>query len=141
MHFGGWQCFSSTCTFLFDLTDLFDEEGFSLADINETLIGEEAIQQQNDVYFLDSDDDTGAKNKKQPEDEVGEGDKAELSLEEEVDLQRARVKLLAFCARPSFSNVAHRKARGHRVRSHMMYSISVSKMVIEHWRANYSILK
>ena len=70
---------------------MFDEEGFSLADINETLVGEEMIQQQNDVYFLDSDDDTGGGNNKQPEDEMGGVDKAELSLEEEVDLQRARV--------------------------------------------------
>lgn len=76
---------------MFNLTDLFDEEGFSLADINETLIGEEVIQQQNDVYFLDSDEDTGGGRNKQTEDGVGGVDKAELSLEEEVDLQRARV--------------------------------------------------
>ena len=78
----------SQSIYLIDLTDLFDDEGFSLADINETLVGEETIQQQDDVYFLDSDDDTGSK---KMEEEVGGEDKAELSLEEEVDLQRARV--------------------------------------------------
>ena len=108
------------------MTDLFDEEGFSLTDINETLIGEEAIQQQNDVYFMDSDDDTGGKNKKQPDDEVGGVDKAELSLEEEVDLQRARVSTVKPLAK---------------VKVHMMNSISVLKIVIEHGLADYSILK
>ena len=75
---------------LFLLADLFDDEGFSLADINETLVGEEAIQQQDDIYFLDSDDDTVEK-KSQLQDDVGVAEGAELSLEEEVDLQRARV--------------------------------------------------
>ena len=51
-------------------------------------MGEEAIQQQDDIYFLDSDDDITDRKSTV---EVG-GDKAELSLDEEVDLQRARVR-------------------------------------------------
>ena len=49
------------------------------------------IQQQDDVYFLDSDDDIPDR-KSQPE--VGGDDRAGLSLEEDVDLQRARVSMM-----------------------------------------------
>lgn len=46
------------------------------------------IQQQDEVYFLDSDDDTTSRKSKP---DVGGADRVELSLEEEIDLQRARV--------------------------------------------------
>ena len=71
-------------------SDLFDDEGFSLSDINKTLIGDETIQQQEDVYFLDGSDDDSADIKPKKQDKDGRGEK--LSLEEEVDLQRARVR-------------------------------------------------
>ena len=48
------------------------------------------IQQQDDVYFLSSDDETPDR-KSCSEEEVGGADRVELSLEEAVDLQRARV--------------------------------------------------
>ena len=75
------------------MSDLFDDEGFSLSDINCTLLGEEAIQQQDDAYFLDDigydSDDDSAKKKQERKDKNG-GDR--LSMEEEIDLQRARVR-------------------------------------------------
>ena len=72
---------------------MFDDEGFSLTDINETLVGEEVIQQQDDVYFLDSDDDIPDRKSKP---EVGGDDRVGLSLEEDVDLQRARVSMMCY---------------------------------------------
>ena len=75
-------------------SDLFDDEGFSLCDINRTLLGEEVIQQQDDVYFLDSgcdsdDESAKMKSKKLEKDKNG---REELSMEEEINLQGARVR-------------------------------------------------
>ena len=53
-------------------------------------MGDEAIQQQDDIYFLDSDDEMTDRMSKA---EVGR-DKAGLSVEDEVDLQRARVSAI-----------------------------------------------
>ena len=66
------------------IIDLFDDEGFSLSDINETLIGSDILQQE-DVYFLDSDDDDNDRGKGK------EGKRPEPLDDEEVDLQRAQV--------------------------------------------------
>lgn len=67
------------------IEDLFDEEGFSLADVNDTLVGEEAVQ--DDVYFLEDKPDV---TEEREEPRGGEG----LSQEDWVDLHRARELIL-----------------------------------------------
>ena len=77
-------------------SDLFDDEGFSLCDINRTLLGEDAIQQQDSAYFLDdgscdSDDDSAImKREKKGISSNGVGDGVSMD-DDTVDLQRARV--------------------------------------------------
>lgn len=67
-------------------TDLFDDEGFSLANVNETVSKGEGVEavSGDDVYFLDD--------KSDGEEGEGFGAGSPLSEQELVDLRRARVK-------------------------------------------------
>lgn len=78
------------CNFvsLFSLQDLFDDEGFSLSDINETVVGTKAHMHIDDMYFLDFEEDCLNK----CENECGRGS-VSLSMDEEVDLHRAKVRM------------------------------------------------
>ena len=66
-------------------TDLFDDEGFSLANVNETVSKGEGVEavSGDDVYFLDD--------KSDGEEGEGSGAGSPLSEQELVDLRRARV--------------------------------------------------
>ena len=67
------------------LTDLFDDEGFSLADVNDNVAKREILEAVtgDDVYFLDD--------KSDGEEGEGSGEGSPLSEKELVDLRRARV--------------------------------------------------
>lgn len=71
----------------FSLLDLFDDEGFSLSDINETVVGTKPQIQSGDIYFLESDEYCHL-------DEVTDDSghhSLSLSLDGEIDLQRVKV--------------------------------------------------
>ena len=64
--------------------DLFDDEGFSLSDINETVVGTQQQTQIEGIYFLDSDED--------PLDDTTDGNQSgPLPAEEDMDLRKAKV--------------------------------------------------
>ena len=83
-------------------SDLFDDEGFSLCDINRTLLGEDAIQQQDSAYFLDDDgscdsDDDSANMKREKKGSSSNGGGDGVSMDDDtVDLQRARVSTCSY---------------------------------------------
>ena len=74
--------------------DLFDDEGFSLADINETLVGSDHLTTEisEDVYFID-DEIEAARYRQRVVKKEKKGDVMDvpLSLDEEVDLNKTWV--------------------------------------------------
>lgn len=74
--------------------DLFDDEGFSLADINETLVGSEHLTAEisEDVYFIDDELEVARSLQRAVKKEKKGGVmEVTLSLDEEVDLNKTWV--------------------------------------------------
>ena len=74
---------------------MFDDEGFSLSDINETVVGSRSRPQADDVYFLDSDSECDPLDEWAEESGRGSSSSS-LSLDEEIDLQKAKVSYKRF---------------------------------------------
>ena len=71
------------------LSDLFDNEGFSLSDLNESLVGSEQLESSEKVYFID-DEMEAARNHERA---TRNGDVTTTpSLEEAIDLQQTWVR-------------------------------------------------
>ncbi len=68
--------------------DLFDDEGFSLSDINETVVGAKSQDKAVGINFLDLEDDHYLLNE---EDGNGSSQALFSTLDDEVDLLRVKV--------------------------------------------------
>ncbi len=71
---------------------MFDNEGFSLSDINDTLVGTETLEASDKIYFID-DEMEASRSQERAANNGGEESSSEpvLSAEEEVDLHRTWV--------------------------------------------------
>ena len=66
-------------------SDLFDDEGFSLSDINEMVVSAK-LSSRNEVYLMDSDEEQD-----RIDELTNEYSHDSLSMNEEIDLQKAKV--------------------------------------------------
>lgn len=73
---------------------MFDDEGFSLADINETLVSSERLKPDliDDVYFIDAEVEAARKRERAAKKEKKAGIPADMPRDEEVDLNQAWVR-------------------------------------------------
>ncbi len=82
--------------------DLFDNEGFSLSDVNDTLVGPATIEAVDSVYFIDDDMEAARCREK------GEAESEQSSPDlEEVDLHRTWVCVHTTCTYSSSTVVGN----------------------------------
>ncbi len=75
-------------------SDLFDNEGFSLSDINDTLVGTETLEASDKIYFIDDEMEASRSQERAARNGGEESSEPVLSAEEEVDLHRTWVMII-----------------------------------------------